>query len=219
MKRIVFATILLVEDSTVTRKTIMEGLKNFNLGFLQSTTGAEALVMAQNVFPDVILLDLNLPDMNGYDILQEIRKTPSTAKIPVIIITQSNLTQDVQRCLKGGAQYYLIKPIDMGKLLGHICKLLDINESELTEEALHKEKIMADYKKKLQFGEPGSENKTSSSLNKIDIGAATPGMVVVIPVVLPGGTTILPPETRLTKDNIQTLIENDVKYIYIKPQN
>ena len=216
MKRIAFATVLLVEDSTVTRKTIVEGLKNFNLGFLQSSTGAEAIVMAQNVVPDVILLDLNLPDMNGYDILQEIRHSPSTAKIPVIIITQSNLTQDVQKCLKGGAQYYLIKPLDMGKLLAHICKTLNIKEEELTEEALHKDKIMAEYKKKLQFG--AEENKTSSTLNKIDISEAVPGMVVIIPVVLPGGTTILPPDTRLTKDNIQTLIENDVKSIYVKPQ-
>lgn len=219
MKRIVFATILLVEDSTVTRKTIMEGLKNFNLGFLQSTTGAEALVMAQHTVPDVILLDLNLPDMNGYDILQEIRKNPVTSKIPVIIITQSNLTQDVQKCLKGGAQYYLIKPLDSGKLLAHICKVLNINEDELREEAIHKDKIMAEYKKILQFGEVHEENKTSTSYNKIDVSEATPGMVVGIPVVIPGGTTILPPETRLTKENIAILNDNDVKYIYVKPQN
>lgn len=218
MKRISFATILIVEDSTVTRKTIMESLKNFNLGFLQSSTGAEGLVMAQHTVPDVILLDLNLPDMNGYDILQEIRKNPVTARIPVIIITQSNLTQDVQRCLKGGAQYYLIKPLDMGKVLGLICKLLDISEAELTGEALNKDKIMAEYKKILQFGETREENRTSTSYNKLDINEATPGMVLGIPVVIPGGTALFPPETRLTQDNIRTLIENDVKYIYVKPQ-
>ncbi len=215
MKKIVFATVLIVEDSTVTRKTVMEGLKNFNLGFLESATGQAALVIAQNAQPDVILLDLNLPDMHGYDVLQEIRKHPSTARIPVIVITQSNLTQDVQKCLKGGAQYYQIKPLDMGKLLAAVCKLLEVTEEELSVNILHRERIMEDIKRKLEFGP--KENTSSSTYIKMEVKDLRPGMSVGIPVVLPGGRVLMNPETILNEDRIQDLQKNEVKYVYVKP--
>lgn len=218
MKKLVFAVILLIEDSTVTRKTIKESLKNFNLGFLESATGMAGLVMAQHALPDIILLDLNLPDMHGYDVLQEIRKNPVTSKIPVIIITQSNLTQDVQKSLKGGAQYYLIKPLDTSKLLAAICKLLDVEEDALTQSSINHEKIMADIKKKLEFGQP-QENKTPTSYNKVDLQNVKPGMVLALPVTVTGGRTLLNIDTVLNEERIQEMKANDVKYVFVKPTN
>jgi CheY-like chemotaxis protein len=65
--------------------------------------------------PDLILLDLNLPRMNGKEVLATIRSEPSTKQIPVIVFTSSRDDQDLQECLNLGANGYIVKPTDFGQ--------------------------------------------------------------------------------------------------------
>jgi DNA-binding response OmpR family regulator len=132
MKRLFIIDVLLIEDSALARKAVKEGLKNFNFEFEEAVDGATGISVAKRKLPDLILLDLNLPDMNGLEVLKELRSDKDTAAIPVIIISTSNQAGIVAETMKAGAQYYLTKPPDIGKLLLIITKLLKIEEEEIS---------------------------------------------------------------------------------------
>jgi CheY-like chemotaxis protein len=75
--------------------------------------------------PDVIVLDLNMPRMNGYDCLKAIRKNEKYNNVPIIIFSTCALEKDIDYCLGNGANHYIVKPSnfnDLKKLVGNICK-------------------------------------------------------------------------------------------------
>ncbi len=81
--------------------------------FLGATHGAEGLQLAREHLPDVILLDLQLPDMSGDKVLAELRADPVTASIPVIMISADAVGDQAKRMIAAGAHAYLTKPLDL----------------------------------------------------------------------------------------------------------
>ncbi|TYL38443.1 response regulator [Natronococcus pandeyae] len=70
--------------------------------------------------PDLVLLDLNLPGKNGYDVLETIREDPMLRRLPVIVLTSSKASDDIRRCYRAQANAYLTKPIETSKLVSMV---------------------------------------------------------------------------------------------------
>ncbi len=99
-----------------------------NVTLLEATNGATGLAVAQSHRPDVILVDINLPDINGYALLQRIRGTPELAATPVLALSANALPRDIKR-LAAGFSSYLTKPIEVNKFLDTIDDALSSSSS------------------------------------------------------------------------------------------
>lgn len=103
------ATILLVEDDRLLRKAAESALRQRGFRVLTATNGDEALRTAAAEIPDLILLDLVMPGLPGYQVMRALKDNDATAAIPVVILTNLGQDSDVQRALDAGAVAYAIK--------------------------------------------------------------------------------------------------------------
>jgi DNA-binding response OmpR family regulator len=101
--------ILVAEDDRFLRKAAEMALKRQGYTVLTAADGEEALRTAQSILPDLILLDLIMPKLNGFDVLQALKKETPTAHIPVIILSNLGQDRDVQQAMDAGAAAYFIK--------------------------------------------------------------------------------------------------------------
>ena len=102
-------TILLIEDESALQKTIGEALSQEGFSILSALDGEAGLRLAQDKCPDVILLDLILPKANGFDVLKSLKEQDATKNIPVVVLTNLESMEDVQKALDLGAMTYLVK--------------------------------------------------------------------------------------------------------------
>jgi diguanylate cyclase (GGDEF)-like protein len=117
--------ILIVDDDPVTVRLLYELLQNDNECFVAST-GAQALELAGREKIDLMLLDIMLPDTDGYSVCRQLKKTPQTASIPVIFISAKVDTDDEVRGLEAGAVDYITKPISAPKIMARIRTHLEL---------------------------------------------------------------------------------------------
>ncbi|MCX6678160.1 MAG: response regulator [Methanothrix sp.] len=114
-----------LEDAAVTKRVLSHNKLNKDL--VIAARGKEALAALQNItkadLPQLILLDINLPDISGIDLLTSIKKDNNLRSIPVVILTGSNVDQDIQKSYDLGADSYLVKPISNDALMLVIKKL------------------------------------------------------------------------------------------------
>jgi DNA-binding response OmpR family regulator len=101
--------ILVAEDDRFLRKAAEMALKRQGYTVLTAADGEEALRAARTELPDLILLDLIMPKLNGFDVLQALKKETPTAHIPVIILSNLGQDRDVQQAMDAGAAAYFIK--------------------------------------------------------------------------------------------------------------
>lgn len=114
-------TILLVDDDLTLREMYEERMKAEGFNIIQATNGEEALKKASEAKPDIILLDIMMPKVNGFDVLKELKSNPELKDIPVIVLTA--LIQDVDRVQgkKLGAADYIVKSETMpGEVISKI---------------------------------------------------------------------------------------------------
>jgi DNA-binding response OmpR family regulator len=118
-------TVLVVEDSKTARKVVslVLGRKGYNI--IEATTGTEALLAIEGMTPDLVLLDVMLPDMDGYEILSTIRKNKEYSDVPVVMLTGKKGAADRQKGMISGSNEYLTKPFNPAKLLSVIGKYLN----------------------------------------------------------------------------------------------
>jgi DNA-binding response OmpR family regulator len=103
------AKILIVEDDRFLRELIARKLKNEGYEVLEAIDGEEGLKRVKEEKPDLILLDLILPGIDGFEVLAKAKEDPTTAQIPVIILSNLGQREEIERGLKLGAIDYLIK--------------------------------------------------------------------------------------------------------------
>ncbi len=118
--------IVYVEDDQINAHLlsgIFETMTNHHL--MIARTGAEGLELIMKELPDLVLLDINLPDMDGYEILEKMRAHPQTKDIPAIAITANAMMDDVERGEKAGFNDYLIKPVKASELLKSMQVIID----------------------------------------------------------------------------------------------
>lgn len=119
--------ILIVDDVTTNLKLAAEVLQgNYKLSMAKS--GAQALQFLQKAKPDLILLDIRMPEMDGYQTLDLIKSNPDTANIPVVFLTVDDQRESEIKGLKMGAMDFITKPFEPGIMLSRIDKILQIEE-------------------------------------------------------------------------------------------
>jgi type II secretory ATPase GspE/PulE/Tfp pilus assembly ATPase PilB-like protein/CheY-like chemotaxis protein len=129
--------ILCVDDDEVTRRLLERLLKNAGFDVIAAKSGMEALAGVGRKKPDIILLDIMMPEMDGYEVCSKLQENDETSYIPVIFITALEEEQDKARAFTVGATDYLVKPIKKDDLMQKIRKHIktDIQWKELREDA------------------------------------------------------------------------------------
>jgi CheY-like chemotaxis protein len=116
--------ILLVEDNTTIRQAFGLLLGEHGYRVDEARTGEEALAKARSNPPDLILMDLGLPDINGLEVTRRLKAEPSTSHFKVVALTGRALETDRKACLEAGCVGYLAKPVDTEQLLRRIPEFL-----------------------------------------------------------------------------------------------
>ncbi|KRB66399.1 response regulator [Noviherbaspirillum sp. Root189] len=119
------ARILIIEDSPANMKLAVLLLKSAGHSPLQAEDARKGIAMAQAEQPDLILMDMQLPDMDGMEATGVIKANPETAHIPIVALTASAMKGDRERILAAGCDGYIEKPIDFKTFLAEINTICD----------------------------------------------------------------------------------------------
>ena len=114
--------ILIVEDNEKNMKLVRDVLQVKGYETLEAGTGEDGVRLARARTPDLILMDIQLPGMNGIEALKALRAEPATASIPVIAITASVMQQDRQQIVNAGFDGFIEKPVNLRHLLDSVQK-------------------------------------------------------------------------------------------------
>ena len=116
--------ILLVEDNEMNRDMLARRLERKGFEVVIAIDGKAGIDMASSANPDIILMDLSLPVIDGWEATRQIKANPATQSIPVIALTAHAMAGDEQKALEAGCDDYDTKPIDLKRLLDKIESLL-----------------------------------------------------------------------------------------------
>jgi adenylate cyclase len=120
------ARILVVDDTPQNVKLLADLLRAKGYAVLTASSGPQALATIDRDRPDLVLLDVVMPDMSGYDVCRKIRENPATALLPVVMVTALDPTEERVKGLEAGADDFLTKPIHQPELLARVRSLLRI---------------------------------------------------------------------------------------------
>lgn len=118
-------TILLAEDNDMNRDMLSRRLSRYDYEIVEAANGKEAVDLAQAELPDVILLDLSMPVMDGWEAAGELKSNDETAGIPVIALTAHAIKGDREKALEAGCDEYVAKPVDVDELIETIESALE----------------------------------------------------------------------------------------------
>ena len=117
--------ILVVEDNAMNMKLFRDVLVATGFRALEATTGGQAFELAVEHAPDLVLMDIQLPDADGVDVLHQLRTDDRTAAIPVLAVTAQAMLGDHERFLAAGFDGYVSKPVNVGELIGTVQRHCD----------------------------------------------------------------------------------------------
>jgi len=152
-------SLLIVDDDRINRQVLVNHLSAQNYRISQASNGPEALDFIEREHFDLVLLDLMMPNMSGYEVCRRIRRTFSVHELPVIFLSAKDQVDDLVAGFNAGANDYLTKPISRGELLSRVgthIQLLDINRNLehkvalRTQQLAEKNEALADINQRLQ---------------------------------------------------------------------
>jgi CheY-like chemotaxis protein len=120
------ACILVAEDNEANLHTIGDYLTHHGFRIVTARNGLEAVELALEERPAIILMDIQMPILDGFAAIQRIRTEPSISRVPIIALTALAMAGDRERCLAAGADDYIGKPIGLKDLLGRIHRMLGV---------------------------------------------------------------------------------------------
>ena len=115
--------ILLVEDNEMNRDMLSRRLERRGYTVVMAVDGEQGVAMAKSELPDLILMDMSLPVIDGWEATRRIRQEPTTATVPVIALTAHAMDGDRERAMEAGCNDYDVKPIELPRLLQKIAAL------------------------------------------------------------------------------------------------
>lgn len=118
--------ILVVDDEEHIRSLLASGLAMNGHDVVTAADGLEGCEKAETEKPDVILLDVKMPRMDGWEACRRLRATPATRQVPILILTAFNQAEDCQKSIEAGANLFIAKPFHVREVLDAIQKLLNL---------------------------------------------------------------------------------------------
>jgi CheY-like chemotaxis protein len=118
------ARILLVEDNDMNRDMLSRRLQRRGYEVLMAADGMQAILMAESELPDLILLDMSLPVIDGWEAARRLKASPATAKVPIVALTAHAMAGDREKALAAGCDDYDTKPVDFAHLTAKIDAIL-----------------------------------------------------------------------------------------------
>jgi two-component system cell cycle response regulator DivK len=128
--------ILIVEDNELSRDMLSRRLRRKGFEVLVATDGQEGIAMAQRELPDLVLMDLSLPDLDGWEATRRLKKDLKTQHIPVIALTAHAMSGDREKAIDAGCDEYDTKPIDLRRLLSKMVRFVEDPEPGGGEKSL-----------------------------------------------------------------------------------
>jgi|SRR5688572_24582223 two-component system cell cycle response regulator DivK len=117
-------TILYIEDNADNRTLVRRILNAAEYECAEATNARDALMLLETVRPNLILMDINMPDMDGYTLTAKIKSMPEFERIPILAITANVMRGDREKSLEAGCDGYIQKPLDVDQLVNEIEKFL-----------------------------------------------------------------------------------------------
>lgn len=119
-----FMNVLIVDDEPDLVETLTLMLKNHGFRVTSASNGIEGLEKAKTELPDIIILDLMMPEMDGFEMCKQLKSNEETSGIPIIILTAKSDTESRFKTFKYKADYYIVKPFHLPNLVSKINELL-----------------------------------------------------------------------------------------------
>jgi len=142
------AHLLIVDDNPMNLETVARRLERDGFFTHRATSGAEAFAVLEDIPVDLILLDVMMPDMDGYEVLARIKESETWQYIPVIMVTALDDQDSMVRCIEAGADDYLTKPINTVLLRARVNNCL--NKKWLYDRDMEYRQVLEDYNEQLQ---------------------------------------------------------------------
>jgi two-component system KDP operon response regulator KdpE len=168
-------TILVIDDEVQIRRFLKIGLESQGFAVCEAGSGEEGMTQTVMKKPDIILLDLNLPDANGIDVLKKLREWYTA---PVIVLTVRESEQDKVDLLDNGADDYITKPFNMGELLARIRAILRRTKQEHEEPVFNFRGISIDFSKRIVSINGDAVKFTPLEYELLKLFAKNPGKVL-----------------------------------------
>src|SRR5579863_6981625 len=147
-----FERILIVDDESAARIALATLLRREGFEVRDVSEGVAALTECASFHPDLILLDIVMPDMDGFEVCRRVKATPETRLTPVILITGLSETEDRIRGINAGADDFLSKPIDFNELLARSRSLLRLKQ--ITDELENAESVLFTLAQSIEARDP-----------------------------------------------------------------
>jgi len=112
--------LLIVEDNEMNRTMLVRRLRRLGFDIVEAENGLEAVAAVHQHHPDLVLMDMNLPDLDGWTVTRSLKADESTAATPVIALTAHAMSADREHALAAGCDDYVSKPVDLPRLLAVI---------------------------------------------------------------------------------------------------
>ena len=124
MAKVAGKKVLVVDDEKFVRELIKIKLGRCGLAVIEATNGVEAIETARSVKPDIILMDVMMPKMNGFEACEKLKSDPETARIPIVMLTARGEQANLEKGLSLGATDYMSKPFSPQKLAELVIEIL-----------------------------------------------------------------------------------------------
>lgn len=117
-------TILYVEDNVDNRTLVRRVLLSEDYNMIEAVNAADALRVLETTKPDLILMDINMPDMDGYTLTSKIKTIPGFERVPILALTANVMRGDKEKTLEAGCDGYIQKPLDIDQLVREVERFL-----------------------------------------------------------------------------------------------
>lgn len=168
--------VLIVDDEPVVRETLLSMLEDGGYSIETAESGPEAIQKAERLLPDLILLDVMMPGMDGFEICRRIRSTPRLAEVPIIILTALNDRESLLRGIEAGADDFLTKPVDRHELRARVRTITRLNRYRTLTEQRENLRLMAE---RLVAAQEGERRRISRELHD-DLGQTLTSLMLDI---------------------------------------
>lgn len=168
-------TILIIDDEPQIRKLLEINLSGKGYLVKQAASGEEGLLLAASHFPDAILLDLGLPDINGHEVLKQLRERYNKA---IVVLSVQNTESDIVSALDSGANDYLTKPFRVGELLARIRSAIRHNDANVNIQIVETGRLEIDLVARLVKRSGEVQKFTATEYNLLALLASNEGRVL-----------------------------------------